>query len=76
MGTVFAHASVSLDGFIAGPDETGFDRLFGWFTNGDVVTPTADPGRPTYPTSAASAGPVRHLVENTGAAAVGGGRST
>ncbi len=28
MGTVFADARMSLDGFIAGPDETGFDELF------------------------------------------------
>jgi dihydrofolate reductase len=71
MGTVFTQASVSLDGFIAGPGETGFDRLFAWMTSGDVVTPAADPDRLTYRTSAASAGPVRHLLENTGACVVG-----
>ena len=31
-------ASVSLDGYIAGPGGTsGFDLLFDWYGNGDVV---------------------------------------
>jgi hypothetical protein len=30
MGKVKAGATVSPDGFIAGPNETGFDRLFKW----------------------------------------------
>ena len=42
MGIVCAAASVSLDGFIAGPAESGFDQLFQWIGNGDVVVPAAD----------------------------------
>ena len=36
MGKVITGASMSLDGFIAGPNETGFDLLFQWYGNGDV----------------------------------------
>jgi dihydrofolate reductase len=35
VGRVVAAASVSLDGFIAGPNETGFEHLFAWFDGGD-----------------------------------------
>jgi hypothetical protein len=30
MGKVSAGATMSIDGFIAGPDDTGFDLLFKW----------------------------------------------
>lgn len=55
MVKVLAQASVSLDGYIAGPDGSGFDRLFAWCTAGDVDTPTAQPDQLTYRTSAATA---------------------
>ncbi|WP_248962122.1 hypothetical protein [Sphaerisporangium perillae] len=71
MGRVIAQASVSLDGFIAGPDQTGFDRLFAWCTSGEVATPSNDPDRLTYRTSAASADYLRDLLDNTGACVVG-----
>ncbi|GLW09986.1 deaminase [Microtetraspora sp. NBRC 13810] len=71
MGTVFAQASVSLDGFIAGPGGTGFDRLFAWCAGGDVETPSADPDRLTYRTSAATAGYLRELTASTRACVVG-----
>ena len=44
MGKVYTGASMSLDGFIAGYDGSGFDQLFQWYGNGDVSVPTADPG--------------------------------
>jgi hypothetical protein len=47
MTKVFAQASVSLDGFIAGPDGTSFDRLFAWCTAGEVETPSTQPERLT-----------------------------
>jgi dihydrofolate reductase len=56
MAKVVADMSMSLDGFIANPDG-GVDELFGWYNNGDVVVPTADP-RWTFKVSEASA---RHL---------------
>jgi dihydrofolate reductase len=43
MGKVTAGATVSLDGYIAGPDETGFEHLFAWFDGGDVPFPSANP---------------------------------
>jgi dihydrofolate reductase len=44
MGKVYTGASMSLDGFIAGPDNTGFDRLFTWYQDGDVEVQTAVEG--------------------------------
>jgi dihydrofolate reductase len=67
---VFTGASMSLDGYIAGPDETGFDRLFKWYGNGDVAVPTAQPDR-TWQMTAASAQYFRGVMENTGALVVG-----
>jgi dihydrofolate reductase len=71
MPKVYAQASVSLDGFIAGPNGTGFDRLFAWCTAGDVETPTSQPDRLTYRTNAATAAYLRDLLEGTGALVVG-----
>jgi dihydrofolate reductase len=42
MGKVSAGATMSLDGFIAGPDDTGFDLLFKWYGAGDVEVPMPD----------------------------------
>lgn len=42
MGKVVAAAVMSLDGFIAKPDNT-IGRLFDWYNNGDVEYPTASP---------------------------------
>ncbi|MFI5261142.1 MAG: dihydrofolate reductase family protein [Candidatus Limnocylindrales bacterium] len=44
MGKVTAGATVSLDGYIAGPDETGFEHLFSWFAGGDIEFLSADLG--------------------------------
>ena len=43
MSKVFTGASMSLDGYISGPAETGFEHLFKWYGNGDVEVPTAKP---------------------------------
>jgi hypothetical protein len=43
MTKIYTGASVSLDGYIAGPEESGFEHLFKWLGNGDVVVPTTDP---------------------------------
>jgi dihydrofolate reductase len=42
MGKVSAGATMSLDGFIAGPNDTGFDLLFKWYYAGDVEVPMPD----------------------------------
>lgn len=39
MGKVIASASMSLDGFVAHPDDSP-GHLFDWYTSGDVVVPT------------------------------------
>jgi dihydrofolate reductase len=44
MGKVVMSAAVSLDGYIAGPSETGFEHLFAWFAGGDHVFQTSMPG--------------------------------
>ncbi|MGK5685132.1 dihydrofolate reductase family protein [Actinoplanes sp. URMC 104] len=70
MGKVTTGASMSIDGYIAGPGESGFDLLFQWYNNGDVEVPTAMPGL-TMRTSAVSAGHLKRLFERTGALLVG-----
>jgi len=70
MTKVFTGASMSLDGYISGPAETGFEHLFKWYGNGDVVVPTTHPEM-TFHMSAVSAEHVRNLIDNTGALVVG-----
>jgi dihydrofolate reductase len=70
MTQVYTGASVSLDGYIAGPGETGFEHLFAWYANGDVEVPTADPDM-TMRMTAVSAERFRNLVDQTGALVVG-----
>jgi dihydrofolate reductase len=36
-------ASMSLDGYVSGPGETGFEHLFNWYENGDIDMPTGNP---------------------------------
>lgn len=67
---VVAQASVSLDGFIAGPGESGFDHLFAWCGNGDVEVPVPG-GEGGYRVSKASADYVREMVHGFGALVVG-----
>ncbi|MBO3750356.1 dihydrofolate reductase family protein [Streptosporangiaceae bacterium NEAU-GS5] len=69
MSKVITAASMSLDGFIAGPHETGFEHLFAWHNNGDVEIPSADT-RWSFHVSEASAGHVRGWFD-TGALVVG-----
>jgi dihydrofolate reductase len=70
MGKVITGATMSIDGYIAGPGESGFDHLFQWYFNGDVETPTANPDM-TLRTSAASARHLREINDSTGALVVG-----
>lgn len=71
MGKVFTGATMSLDGFIAGPGESGFDLLFQWYGNGEVEIPSASPDVAPPRVSAASAALVGPEWENTGALVVG-----
>lgn len=43
MGKVVAGATVSLDGHIAGPDDSGLELLFAWFAGGDFEFPSVTP---------------------------------
>ncbi|HEV8571277.1 MAG TPA: dihydrofolate reductase family protein [Actinoplanes sp.] len=70
MGKVTTGATMSIDGYIAGPGESGFDLLFQWYGNGDVEIPTGNPDM-TFRTSAASARHLKELLETTGALLVG-----
>lgn len=70
MSLVFTAATMSLDGYISGPGETGFDRLFQWYENGDVVVPTTHPEL-TFHLTEASAAHLQRILDTTGALVVG-----
>jgi dihydrofolate reductase len=70
MSKVYTGATMSLDGYIAGPVESGFDKLFKWYGNGDVEVPTADPEL-TMRLTQVSAGHFRSVIDMTGALVVG-----
>jgi dihydrofolate reductase len=71
MGKVTTGGTMSLDGYIAGPNESGFDLLFQWYGNGEVEIPTASPDVPPLRLSAASAALVQEEWGSTGALIVG-----
>ena len=73
MGKVSAGATMSLDGFIAGPNDTGFDLLFKWYGAGDVEVPMPDStaGVPTPRVSPATAELMRAEQARLGALVVG-----
>jgi dihydrofolate reductase len=70
MTKVYTGASMSLDGYIAGPNETGFEHLFQWYNNGDVEVSTAMPDLSLRMTDV-SAAHLRRLTEQTGSLVVG-----
>jgi dihydrofolate reductase len=70
MSKVYTGASMSVDGYIAGPNESGFDQLFKWYGNGDVEVPTADPEL-TMRSTQVSADHFRSVIDMTGAIVVG-----
>jgi dihydrofolate reductase len=70
MSKVYTGASMSLDGYISGPNESGFDQLFKWYGNGDVEVPTARPDL-TMRMSPVSAEHFRSIIAMSGALVVG-----
>jgi dihydrofolate reductase len=68
MGKVYTGASTSVDGYISGPDFSGFEHLFGWLDNGDVEVAT---GSVKVRMTAASAAYYDDILRNTGAGVVG-----
>ena len=73
MGTVAAGATVSLDGYIAGPEDTGFDLLFKWYGAGDVLVPMPhkSPGVPESTVSPQTAELMKREMTGWGALVVG-----
>jgi dihydrofolate reductase len=70
MSKVYTGASMSLDGYIAGLGESGFEHLFKWYANGDVAVPTANPAM-TLQMTPQSADHFRTIGETIGAIVVG-----
>ncbi len=70
MSKVFTGATMSVDGYISGPDESGFDHLFRWYENGDVEFPTTHSDM-TFRLTPQSAEHVRAMTEMTGVLVVG-----
>jgi dihydrofolate reductase len=68
MGIVFFYMTVSLDGFIAGPDDD-VSRLFRWYFSGDTEIPL--PGSPPLRVSQASAELIAEYERSAGAGVVG-----
>lgn len=72
MGKVITGATMSLDGYVAGPGGSGFDLLFQWYGNGDVVVESANPTLTSRATPE-NARIIRRQMANTGAIVVGRG---
>ena len=69
MGKTYTHMTMSLDGFIADPQD-GCDELFGWYEAGEVTVPSADE-RWSFHVDAAGAELLREFLANTGALVCG-----
>ncbi|MGH3510537.1 MAG: dihydrofolate reductase family protein [Nocardioidaceae bacterium] len=65
MGKVVTHMTMSLDGFIADPQD-GIVELFGWYDAGPVLLPTADE-QMSFHVDEQSAGVLRELLSTAGA---------
>ena len=65
MGKVFTHMTMSLDGFIADPEDQPRE-LFDWYGAGDVTVPTPNEGI-SFQVDHASAEMLRELTGNVGA---------
>jgi len=70
MTKVYTGASMSLDGYIAGPGESGFEYLFQWYNNGDVVVETTH-AELTMRQTKQSAEHFQGVIDRTGALVVG-----
>jgi dihydrofolate reductase len=69
MAKVVALMSMSLDGYVADPND-GVDEVFDWYSSGDVEVPTAKPDF-TFRVSAPSADHLRGLIAEIGAMLTG-----
>ena len=64
MTKIISGASMSIDGYIAGPEESGFDRLFQWYENGEVEIPDRECRTLTFRLTQASAEYWRELIDD------------
>src|SRR6476646_9113689 len=69
MTKVLTHMCVSLDGFVAQPDDDPAE-LFDWYWNGDVVVPSAQEEM-SFSVDATSAPMLRELTSGCGAVVAG-----
>jgi dihydrofolate reductase len=69
MGKVVSHMTMSLDGFIADPQD-GVSELFGWYEAGPVTVPSADE-RWSFRVDEASSELLREVLGGTGALVCG-----
>ena len=69
MAKVLTHMCMSLDGFVAQPDDNP-GELFDWYWNGDVVVPSAQEGM-SFSVDAASAAMLQELTSGCGAVIAG-----
>jgi dihydrofolate reductase len=65
MSKVLTHMTMSLDGFIADPDD-GIEDIFDWYGAGDVSVPSANEGV-ALNVDEASAAVLRDLIDSAGA---------
>ena len=70
MTKITTGASVSLDGYISGPEESGFEHLFAWYGGGDVVIETTNPEL-KFSLTEADAAQVRAIIDEIGCFVVG-----
>jgi dihydrofolate reductase len=70
MTQVYAGGTMSLDGYISGPDESGFEHLFQWYGSGDVEIPTTHDDL-TFRVTPADAEHIRTILDKTGVLVVG-----
>src|SRR3954469_10068989 len=70
MTKITTGASVSLDGYIAGPGESGFEHLFEWYAAGDVEFRSTHPEIPFHMQPADHAY-LTEYMESVGALVVG-----
>lgn len=70
MGRVLTGASVSLDGYISGPEESGFDKLFAWYEAGDIKFESTHPEIP-FNLTEPDYRYLRDYVDNVGVLVVG-----
>ena len=69
MGKVLTHMTMSLDGYIANPDDDP-GELFEWYWGGDVNVPSNDPGM-SFDVDEASAEMLRDLLTTAGVVVAG-----